>query len=588
MKQFLKFVLATIVGFFLTFVLIAFFFSIFIASKISGLQETQVTQVKSNSVLHIQLNYPIKERTDDSPFENFDLFNMEPQITLGLDDILKNIKKAKDDPNIQGIYLDLFYLSAGWAQVHEIREALIDFKSSGKFIRSYAEIYTQRAYYLASVSDKIFLNPEGFVQFNGLNVELTFYKGALEKLDIEPQIIRHGKFKAATEPYFLEKMSDANREQLNTFINGIYIEIIKNVSSARSIPEEELRTISNELLADNANGALQYGLVDSIYFKDQVYSSFRSELKIGKNDKINFVSLKKYRHAPSKESYQKKKIAVIYGSGTIVSGDGDRESLGGDRVSKAIRKARLDSNIKAIVLRVNSPGGSSIASDVIWREIVLAKEAKPVVVSMSSLAASGGYYIACPADTIVAQPFTITGSIGVFGILFNAQKLFNDKLGITFDQVKTSEFADLGNMARPLTEAEIAKIQKEVDRIYNSFVTKVGKGRNLSYAEVDSIAQGRIWSGIDAKRIGLVDVLGGLETSINIAAEMAGVEKYRTISLPKKRSFKEELLKNILGEAKALFIEEDLEEYYSYLKKLKDVLKLQGIQMRIPFDIELK
>ncbi|MBL4716809.1 MAG: signal peptide peptidase SppA [Bacteroidetes bacterium] len=588
MKQFFKYVLATVVGFFLTFVLIIFFFSIFIASTISGLQEQQVTNVKPNSVLHIQLNYPIKERTDDSPFENFDIFNMEPQITLGLDDILKNIQKAKDDPNIQGIYLDLFYLRAGWAQVHEIREALLDFKTTGKFIKSYGEVYTQRAYYLASVSDKIFLNPEGFVQFNGLNVELTFYKGALEKLDIEPQIIRHGKFKAATEPYFLEKMSEANREQLNTFISGIYGEIIKNISSARNIPEEELRTISNELLADNANGAVQYGLVDSVYFKDQVLSSFRSELKIGKNDKINFVSLKKYRHSPSKESYQKNKIAVIYGSGTIVSGDGDRESLGGDRVSKAIRKARLDSNVKAIVLRVNSPGGSSIASDVIWREIVLAKDVKPVVVSMSSLAASGGYYIACPADKIVAQPFTITGSIGVFGILFNAQKLYNDKLGITFDQVKTSEFADLGNTARPLTEAEIGKFQKEVDRIYDSFVNKVSKGRDLSYAEVDSIAQGRIWSGIDAKRIGLVDELGGLETSINIAAEMAGVEKYRTISLPKKRDFKEELLKNILGEAKALFIEEELEEYYSYLKKLKDILKLEGIQMRIPFDIELK
>lgn len=563
-----------------------------IAGIISASDSKKEAKVEPNSVLLINFETPITDRSSNNPFENFNFSSMSGKKGIGLNDILENIEKAKYDENIKGIYIDLESVPAGIATIEEIRNKLIEFKAAdtSKFIVAYSEMYTQGAYYLASVADEIWLNPEGIIEFKGLSAQLMFFKGMLEKLEVEPQIIRHGKFKSAIEPFILDKMSEANREQTMKYMGSIWNQIVKGVAESRHLTPERLNLIADSALVQNAKDAVEQKLADKLYYKDQVLDDLKDRLGLEDAKKIKMVSMVKYTDAPKPKKKDDKglakdKIAVIYASGNIESGDGDDKTIGSERISKAIRKARLDDNVKAIVLRVNSPGGSALASDVIWREVTLAKAVKPVVASMGDVAASGGYYISCAADTIVASPNTITGSIGVFGLMFNMKNLLNNKLGITIDTVKTNHFADIGSTFRPLSQAERDIIQNGVNDIYDSFITKVAAGRGLTKAQVDSIGQGRVWSGADAINIGLVDVMGGMEKSIEIAAKMAKLDNYRVAEYPEQKEPLKAFMEELSGEGEDILIKRQLGENYRYFKSVDNLRKMEGIQARMPYDI---
>ena len=416
-------------------------------------------------------------------------------------------------------------------------------------------------------------------------------KGLFEKLEVEPQIIRYGKFKSAIEPLILDKMSDANRMQTMTYLTDLWNKMLTGVADGRGTTVEALDKMAQDATIQNGKDALENGLVDALLFKDEAMANLRTRLEIeGEDEKINFVGLGKYKDAPApkndeKKTGKKEKIAVIYAVGSIEGGQGDDETIGSEKISEEIRKARKDDKIKAIVLRVNSPGGSALASDVIWREMVLAKEAKPVVVSMGDVAASGGYYIACAADTILAQPNTITGSIGVFGVLMDAKKMINNKFGIMVDTAKTNRFADLGSPFRPLTELERALIQNGVNEIYTDFITKVAEGRGMAVADVDSIGQGRVWSGEDALEIGLVDKLGGIDDAIEIAANMAEVENYRVVEYPKKQDPIEKMIQDLSGQGEEAFLQRRLGTHYKYIKDVEELMNMEGVQARLPYQL---
>ena len=589
MKQFFKFMFASMVGFVISMIVLFFIILGIISGMMLSLKEEGSVTVSDNSILEISFENPIEERTSNNPFENFNLNGINSNRTPGLNDILKSISKAKVDSRIEGILLNLTSIQAGMATIEEIRNAFLDYKKSGKFIYAYSESYTQGAYYLASVADKIYLYPEGDVDFRGLHADLMFFKGTLEKLEIQPEIIRHGKFKSAVEPFMYDKMSDENREQVSTFLNSIWNNILNGINASRNIPVDELQKIADNAEARNAENALSLHLVDKLSYYDQLLSDLKMKTDQGEKEKIKFVSLKKYVRAYVKgDDFSAKKIAVVYASGDIVSGDGNEDQIGSDKIAAALRKARLDSSVKAIVFRINSPGGSALASDVIWRETILAQKTKPFIVSMGDYAASGGYYIACAADTIVARPNTITGSIGVFGLLFNTQNMFKNKLGITFDSVKTGRYADLGSMNRPMKDNERAIIQGEVEKVYDTFISHVAIGRKMTKENVDNIGQGRVWSGVDAKRIGLVDVLGGLNDAISIAAKKANLTTYRTIALPEQKEFLEKLVEDLNAEAKVYFAKQQLGESYLYLETFNDLVKQKGIMAKIPFMMKIK
>jgi protease-4 len=539
--------------------------------------------VSDNSVLQINFEDAIKERTSNNPFEDMDFANLKPDRSPGLDQILKSLSKAKEDDRIQGIFLDLTSVSAGLATLEEIRHALLDFKQSKKFIYAYSESYSQGAYFLASVADSIYLFPQGDFDFRGLHANLMFFKGTLEKLELKPEIIRHGKFKSAVEPFLYDKMSEENREQISVLLNSVWDNVLENISAARKIPKNELQRIADGLEARRPEDALRLHFIDRIAYYDEVLGVLKQKTGVKEKDPVNFIPLRKYTRVFVKgDDFSAKKIAVVYASGDIVSGQGQENQVGSEKVSAALRKARLDTTVKAIVLRINSPGGSALASDVIWRETILARRAKPLIVSMGDYAASGGYYIACAADTIVARPNTITGSIGVFGLLFNAQDMFKNKLGITFDREKTGRFADIGDMTRPMRDEERQVIQEEIERIYDTFLSHVAEGRALSKAGVDSIGQGRVWTGTDAKRLGLVDVLGGLNDALAIAARKANLTSYRTIALPEQKEFFEQFLEDLNAEAKTAFTKQQLGESYPYYEKIHELVNETKIQARMP------
>lgn len=588
MKQFFKTLFASLIGSLLA-LFIFIFIIIGIIGAVAALSGTdKEVEVKENSILVMKFDGPITDRSSKNPFQNLGaIFSKEEAI--GLDDILNNIEKAKEDENIKGIYIEITSVPAGIAMVEEIRTKLLEFKNTGKFILAYSEYYSQNAYYLASVADKIYLNPQGAIDFKGLSAELMFFKNALAKLEVEPQIIRHGKFKSAIEPFILDKMSDENREQTMTYIRAIWNHTVEGISKSRNISKEELNKIADEMLLQKAEDAVKYKLADQLAYKDEILEILKEKTEAKAVDKINSVSIADYTFAKEnkKKEFTKDKIAVIYAVGEIDSGEGDDEKIGSERISKAIREARLDDKVKAIVLRVNSPGGSALASEVMWREVVLAKQAKPVIVSMGNVAASGGYYISCAADTIVAEPNTITGSIGVFGVLFNAQGFMNNKIGVTIDTVKTNMHADIGSIYRPLTASERDIIQKSVEHVYDVFITRVAEGRKLTKEQVDEIGQGRVWSGVDAKRIGLVDVLGGLETAIEIAAQKAGLENYKLVSLPKQKNPIDELFSNGTSGVEEAMIKYFLGENAKYYMTLDRLKRYSGIQARMPYEIEI-
>jgi len=586
MKDFFKFMFASMLGTFLLMVL-SVFISIIILVAIIASASSDETVITKNTLLHLRLDKPIVDRAPSMKF-TFDLSG--PGKMTGLNELLDNIRKAKHDENITGIYLDLTDIPAGISTLEEIRDALMAFKTSGKFIWAYSESYSQRAYYLASVADRVFLNPEGSLEFKGLAAELTFIKGLLDKIDVKMQIIRHGKFKAATEPLFLEKMSPENRKQITELINGIWNKMVADISESRKISKSSLSAIADSLKIETAADAVKAGLVDQLVYKDELIREMKKKMNVAESKKLSTVSDASYTSVPEKrkQGLSSEKIAVIYAGGSIGSGEGDDESIGSERISKAIRKAREDEKVKAIVFRINSGGGSALASDVIWREIDLARQAKPVVASFGDVAASGGYYIACAASRIVANPTTLTGSIGVFGVVPNMEGLFSKKLGITFDRAMTNPNSDYISVVKPLTPYQEKKIQKDVDHIYDVFTGKVAEGRKISKAQVDSIGQGRIWNGIDAQRIKLLDEFGGLTRSVELAASMAGIKDYRLISLPEQKEWFEELISELMGVDPSSKIREILGPDYQLYEYMKEIREMKGIQARSLYEIEIR
>ena len=549
----------------------------------------ETVEVKDNSVLKIDLSQPIAEREQNNPLEDLGIPGAGGNVT-GLYELKKAIAKAKSDEKIKGILLEGSFGRVGYATNEEIRAALLDFKKSGKFIYSYGEYFSESNFYTATVSDSIFLNPEGLVEFNGISSEIMFFKGALDKLEIQPEVFRVGEFKSAVEPFLRENMSEANRLQATSFLNSINQHVMSQVAVNRKLTPESVKLSSDSMKARSAEDAVRLGLVSKAAYYDQVLSTLKKKLGVEKDDDINFISYNKYRKAESEEesSASDNKIAIIFGQGEINSGKGDNESIGSDKICEALRKARNDKKIKAVVLRINSPGGSALASDVMWREIQLTKKEKPVIASMSDVAASGGYYMAMGCDKIVAHPTTITGSIGVFGLMFNAQNMFKNKLGITFDGVKTGAYSDIGNGTRPFTEGEKQIIQSEVNKIYETFTTKAAAGRKMPVETLKSLAGGRVWSGTEAKANGLVDELGGLDKAIELAAAQAKIGKdYRIKLLPAQKNFIEEIMEQIGGEARVSMAKAELGELYPLVKQFQKIKTMEGINARLPYDFIL-
>ncbi|MEO6849085.1 MAG: signal peptide peptidase SppA, partial [Mucilaginibacter sp.] len=509
---------------------------------------------------------------------------------IGLNDILASIKKAKIDDNVKGIFLDESDMLSGEATTEEIRNALIDFKKSGKFVIAYSEVYTQGFYYLASVADKIYVNPKGAFEFKGFSSQITFLKGALDKLGIEAQVIKVGTYKSAVEPYILNKMSDANRMQVNSYLGSLYDHFLTGISKSRKVNKDSLFNIANTMSIQTPGDALKYKLVDGLKYKDEVLNELKERTNVAKKSNLHNVDLDDYTTTEVKVDEDKKdsknRIAIIYASGEISGGDGDDNSIGSERISQALRKARLDDKVKAVVLRVNSPGGSSLASDVIWREVMLTKKAKPMIVSMGDLAASGGYYISCAADSIFAEPNTITGSIGIFAIIPNLQKLFNDKLGITFDGVKTGKYADLGDVSRPLSPEEKAILQNSVNRGYDEFTKAVADGRHKTQAYINGIGQGRVWTGTQAIKNGLVDRLGNINDAVRSAAKMANIKNYKLVAYPEQKSIFSKFGSGISAQMRAHFVKSELGENYRYYNEIKSVTEMMRTpQARLPYDI---
>jgi len=582
MKSFFKNILTTIIGIISSIIVMI----LLIIGFVAIISSEDEVQIKENSILKIDLaNTSVVERSSENPFDGLSLSG-DVASTIELKQVLDNIEKAKLDDKIKAIYINTSYVSAGISQIEEIRNKLLEFKQTGKPIIAYSEVYNQAAYYLSSVANKVYLNPEGIVEIKGLSASIMFYKGLLDKLDIDIQIIRHGKFKGAVEPFILDKMSVANREQMQLLLNSFADNIMDSIANQRGLTLSDIHNHANNLSLENAKSCLDLHYVDALLYQDQVDDSL---LVISKSGKLNFISLNKYSNVKvEKKEISRNKIAIIYATGEINSGKGDEKSIGSETTAKAIKNARENKNIKAIVLRINSPGGSALASDVIWRETILAKAEKPLVVSMGDYAASGGYYIACAADSIVANPTTLTGSIGVFGMIPNLSKFYKNKLGITIDTVNTGKYADMG-VNRPLSTFEKNKLQKSVSDMYIGFITKVGEGRAMNTRAVDEIGQGRVWTGYDAKEIGLIDTYGGLEKAIDIAAYLAKLEDYRIISLPKKKNPFEELSLKLGVEAS---ISDLILSKFGFTTQMtepiEELLKGDRIQARVPFIMELK
>jgi protease IV len=588
MKKFFTYLLASILGVIIA-SLIVFFVTFGIIGAIVASQDKPV-EIADNTLLQLKLDKSIKDRKSSLPFLDYNLFLFGTDNQIGLNDVLKNITKAVTDDNIKGIFLDLSFLDAGIATVEEIRNALIDFRKSGKFVVAFSDNYSQKAYYLASASDKIYMNPGGTLDLIGLRAEIMFYKKTLEKLDIKPEIIRHGKFKSAVEPLIYDKMSPENRKQIQTYVGSIWDHMLNQIAEARHVPVERLNSYADSLLFWNPVSAISCGVMDTLLYRDQVMDTLARLAKVEKAGDLHFVTHQKYlkvRKPREEKVYTRNKIAVIYAEGNIVTGDPGEGNIGSESLSKTIRDARKDSTIKAIVFRVNSGGGSALASEVIWRELYLAHQVKPVIASLGDVAASGGYYIVTAADTIVAGPNTITGSIGVFGILMDASGFFKNKLGITTDVEKTNTYSDFGSIFRPLTGTERNVLQKMIDQFYTTFVNRVSDGRNLPYETVDQIAEGRVWSGTNAAELKLVDVTGGLSRAIELAVSKAKLDHYKIVELPRIEDPFSQILKEISGEVTGKILSHELGASYMYFQHLNQLISGDRIQARLPFEISL-
>ena len=590
MKDFFKYVLATVVGILAVSVL-GFFFFFMIFGILVSVTEKQVS-VKENSMLVINLGQQIVDRAPVDPFQNIDIPGFEQMKSTGLDDVTKSLKKAAYDDRIKGVYLKISAVNGGMASVEEIRNALIAFKDScDKPVYAYGNIYDQKALYLATVADEIVVHPMGNVDFRGLGGEMMFFTKALKKIGIEMQIVRHGKFKAAVEPFMLEKMSEENREQQMVYMNSLWNHMLKGISEKRNIPVDRLNALADEVQTLKMPAeVVQAGLVDAAKYKDEVLDDLREIAGIEGTKGVPIIDVSRYADVKVEKKkskpFSRNKIAVIYASGDIGMSFGG-ESIIGEELGKEIRKVRQDSTYKAIVLRIDSPGGSVFDSEVIWREVKLAAEEKTLVASFSDLAASGGYYIACAADKIVAHPNTITGSIGIFGMIPNIGELLNDKMGVTSDVVKTNDNSDLIPVTRPMTDYERQLLQNHIEKGYDIFISHVAEGRNMTKEEVDEIGQGRVWSGENAIELNLVDKFGGLEDAIALAAEVEGLEDYRTVSLPEQLDPFQELFKTGADDLRGWFLKNELGEKYRYYEYLKKVSEMNGMYARMPYDLRV-
>jgi len=586
MRSFLKIFLAVIVA------LLVFTIGIFFALTgiIGSATSSSKPFVGSNAVLVLDLNQSFGEQAKNNPINNF--FDNPNTDVPGLYDVVRMIQYAKSDSSIKGIYIKADNNENGYASSEEIRQALVDFKRSNKFIIAYGSVIPERAYYVANVADRIYCNPAGGVEWDGFAVNLMFLKGTLDKLEIKPEIFYAGKFKSATEPLRATQMTDANRLQTTVWMNDIYNNLLIKTADARLIDTATLHSLANAGAIQTANDALKYKLIDGLKYDDEVRSEILKKLKKERTGEINYVAMGKYAKAVDfTKSGAGGKLAIIYAEGDIVDGKGDKDQIGSDDFIKIIRKARQDDDVKAIVFRVNSPGGSAMASEAIWREITLTKKEKPVVVSMGDYAASGGYYISCAADSVFADASTITGSIGVFSVLANLKDFFNNKLGITFDGVKTAQYADLGSMSRPLTEQEKRFIQASIDTIYKTFTTRVANGRKKDTVYIDSIAQGRVWIGKRAIGVGLVDRTGSLQDAVDCAARMAKLSSYSTKEFPEQKSWLEQLSDpSFFAETKQSSIEKEMgREQYLLLQKTKQLSSVINIpQAKLPFSFDIR
>lgn len=588
MKDFFKYVFATVLGFVISIVLISLVFVAIIVGIVSSISEDKKIPVESNSVLYLNLDQTIKERTLNKRFENLPVIGSGEK-SIGFNDLIRGIKKAKTDENIKCIYLNVSAPGAGKATLKEIRDALVDFKSSRKQIIAYSEVYSQDAYYLASAASKVYLNPQGALEFKGFSSELMFFKGALEKLGVEAQIIRVGNYKSAVEPFITDKMSDYNRQQVTAYVGGLYNTFLEGIAQTRNIPKDSLFSWANNYKIQLPQDALNAKMIDGLKYKDEIITELKTLSGTEKGNNMRTVTINDYAENLSQDTPSAKdKIAVVYANGDIAGGEGDDNSIGSERISRAIRKAREDSSIKAIVLRVNSGGGSALASDVIWREIILSKKVKPVIASFGDVAASGGYYIGCAADSIFVQPNTITGSIGVFGIIPNFQNLLNNKLGITFDGVKTGKYADIMSVNRPLTSGERFIIQNDVNHVYDSFITRVADGRKKTKEYINSIGGGHVWVGTDAVKNGLADRLGSFNDAIVAAGKKAKLKEYRVVEYPEKMDPFKSLIENTTDKIKVYYAKQEFGENYSLYQQMKKAVINSGLQARMPFEIKVQ
>ena len=584
MKQFFKFMFASCLGSALMLIILFIVMLCMISS--SG---NKTVTVKPKTVLYMNLNYDIPERTTEDDFTAA-LMGLDSNTdNSGLNDIIANIDYAKSDPNISGIFLELSSIGTSTANIEELRHHIVSFKESGKFVITYSETMAQNAYYLATAGDEIYLNPDGMLDIHGMASQIMFYKNLLDKLDIEIQIIRgpNNKFKSAVEPYFLDKMSDANREQMTKLLNSMWNQVVNDINVSRGISIERLNELADNLsLTFDAKVALEENFVDGLYYRDQIIARIKELAGIDNSKKINILTNSQYASARPAPKAKADKIAVIYANGQIIDGEGNDNTIGSITLSKAIREARENKKVKAIVMRVNSPGGSALASEVIRREVELAKAEKPFIISMGSYAASGGYWISSEGDYIFADPTTLTGSIGVFGTFPNAKKFLNERVGLTFDVVKTNENADFGSITEPLTDYQKAMLQKYVGNTYNDFTSLVARTRGLRQSYVDSIGQGRVWTGADALELGLVDEMGGLDKAIEYAAQAAKLTDYSIKDYPKQESFIDLLMKGDVQEPYTnALMKKRLGDNYKYIETVENITKLDGIQALMPFMI---
>ena len=592
MKDFLKFTLATVTGIILSSIVL-FIIGMVTLFGIMAASDTE-TIVKKNSVMILDLNGTLVERTQEDPLGILSQLFNDDSNTYGLDDILSSIKKAKENEDIKGIYLQANSLGTSYASLQEIRNALLDFKESGKFVIAYADSYTQGLYYLSSAADKVLLNPKGMIEWRGIASTPLFYKDLLQKIGVEMQIFKVGTYKSAVEPFIATEMSPANREQVTTFISSIWSQVTEGVSASRNIPVDSLKAYADRMLMFYpAEESVRCGLADTLVYRNDVRDYLKRLVDIDEDDNLSLLGLGDMinvrKNVPKDKSGNI--IAVYYASGEITDYPGSatsEEGIVGSKVIRDLRKLKDNDDVKAVVLRVNSPGGSAFASEQIWYAVKELKTKKPVIVSMGDYAASGGYYISCGADTIVAEPTTLTGSIGIFGMVPNVKEL-TDKIGLSYDVVKTNKYADFGNIMRPFSEGEKALLQMMVAEGYDTFITRCAEGRHTTKEAIEKIAEGRVWTGETAKKLGLVDELGGIDKALDIAVKKANLNGYTVVSYPEKKDFLSTLLDTKpTNYVESQLMKSKLGEYYKDFSLLKNLSERSMIQARVPFELNIK